>query len=528
MHYIMSASEYLEIKELVRQVIQQYVMNQYPWGVITRPLTPPVSMSILFVTYIMTIAMLALSLIQIAVLVRYSMIGLRYTKNPRRRSNTVGNGAGFRKLPPLVSILIPIKNEDAVTIKRSLQNIAGLNYPRNLIEVIYISDDPEHYVNSLIEYVEPMVRRLGLNVRILRREDNTGYKGGALNFGLEYAVGDVIAVFDVDTILPSDYLMKAVEALFGGYDAVTAVWKGYYTVSNSIARLMKFMYDVYNETFIRGGRFLGGGFPAISSNNLVIWRRVLSSVNGFCRCTGEDLDLSIKLRAMGYRVGGLLDSVVYCEVPYTYPSLKRQFSRWLFNGIWNMKHNLRLLLSSKGTTVWEKVDGLLWMLQFPSISFAALSILITVVLSIIGVLIPPMPILFLEITNILIAFPPLIIALLSISKYVGYNAWDSISNAVKSALIMVFLSFPMLIYSVESLLTDDWEWVPTPKGTSFQHAIHRNALLQDLIHEILAISILVMVMIVLVINKQLLTTIYIASIVAIMMYGLRLIVPQNH
>lgn len=519
----MSTSEYLEIKELVGQVIQQYVMNQYPWGVITRPLTP-VSMSILFVTYIVTIAMLVLSFMQIAVLVRYSMVGLRYARNLRRKGNVSSNSMGSRKLPP-VSILIPIKNEDVVTIKRSLQNIAGLNYPRNLLEVIYISDDPEHYVNSLIEYIEPVVHRLGLNVKVLRRENSMGYKGGALNFGLKYAVGDVIAVFDVDTILPSDYLMKAVEALLGGYDAVTAVWKGYYTVSNSIAKLMKFMYDVYNEVFIRG-RFLGGGFPAISSNNLVIWKRVLNSVNGFCRCTGEDLDLSLRLRAMGYRVG-LLDSAVYCEVPYTYPSLKRQFSRWLFNGMWNMKHNLRLLLSSKSTTVWEKVDGFLWMLQFPSISFAALSILITVVLSIIGVLVPPMPILFLEIINVLIAFP-LIIALLSIGKYVGYNAWKSISNAAKSALIMVFLSFPMLIYSVESLLTDDWEWVPTPKGVSFQHTIRRNASLQDLIHETLAILVLVMVMIVLIINKQLLTTIYIAGIVAIMMYGFRLIVLQNY
>ncbi|WP_054855008.1 glycosyltransferase family 2 protein [Vulcanisaeta sp. JCM 16161] len=121
----------------------------------------------------------------------------------------------------------------------------------------------------------------------------------------------------------------------------------------------------------------------------MIWRRVLESINGFCECTGEDLDLSIRLRSKGYRIG-LIDADVYSEVPNTYLAFKKQFSRWLFNSIWNMKHNLRLLLMSNDVSMWEKVDGVLWMLQFPSMSFAALSILATVILSVIGVLIPPM------------------------------------------------------------------------------------------------------------------------------------------
>ncbi len=514
----MSLDNYIEIKELTRQVIQQYIMNQYPWGIMTRPLTP-IAMAILSVTYAITIVMLILSLVQITVLVRYGVASLRYLSsgNGANGPRIIGNSSHSL---PFVSILIPIKNEDVLTVERSLRVIASLNYPRDLFEVLLISDDPEHYVSSLTKIITPMANRLGINVRVIHRAISKGYKGGALNYGIKYARGSVIAVFDVDTVMPSDYLLKAVNALLNGHDAVTAVWKGYYVSDGTISRLLKFMYDVYNEVFIRG-RFLSGGFPAITGNNLVIWRRVLESLGGFCECTGEDLDLTIRLRSRGYRVG-LIDSDVYSEVPHTYLAFKRQFSRWLFNGVWNMRHNLRLLLSSGDASVWERIDGILWMLQFPSMSFAALSIFITAVLAVIGVLIPPMPILLLETLNA-IATVPLVIVLWMISRRVGYSTWDFLMGAAKSALLMVLMSFPMLIYSVESLIASEWEWVTTPKG----YPTHGHSFLRDLIHELLITLMLVAVMIALILNRQLLMMFYVASILIILLYGFRLAIPRR-
>ncbi|ADN50894.1 glycosyltransferase [Vulcanisaeta distributa] len=515
----MSNNEYIVIKELTRQVVQQYIMNQYPWGILTRPLTP-LALTILSITYVITIAMLVLSLIQIAVLVRYGIVSLRYVRTHNNKNGVprIINKSAHNL--PFISILIPIKNEDFLTIERSLQTMASLNYPKDLFEVIFISDDPEYYVNSLIKIITPITTRLGINVKVIRRTINRGYKGGALNYGIKHARGDVIAVFDVDTIMPSDYLLKAVSALLSGYDAVTAVWKGYYITNNAISRLLKFMYDVYNEVFIRG-RFLSGGFPAITGNNLVIWRKVLDSVNGFCECTGEDLDLSIRLRSKGYRIG-LIDSDVYSEVPNTYLAFKKQFSRWLFNSIWNMKHNLKLLIMSDYASIWEKIDGVLWMLQFPSMSFVALSILATVILSVIGVLIPPMPILLLEALNAL-TVAPLATVLWLISNSIGYKTWDFFTNAARSVLLTILMSFPMLIYSIESLITDEWEWIPTPKG----YLTHRYSFLRDLVHELSIVLMLTATIIVLILNDQLLTMFYVAGVLIILLYGFRLVIPRK-
>lgn len=159
----MSSNEYIEIKELTKELIQQYVMNQYPWGgLITRPLTP-VAMAILSVTYVIAITMLILSLIQIAVLVRYGITSLRYVRARNNGNNSLGRFSESLRDLPFISILIPIKNEDALTIERSLRTIASLNYPRELLEVLFISDDPEYYVNSLTKIIMPIASRLGIN-----------------------------------------------------------------------------------------------------------------------------------------------------------------------------------------------------------------------------------------------------------------------------------------------------------------------------------------------------------------------------
>jgi hypothetical protein len=163
------------------------------------------------------------------------------------------------------------------------------------------------------------------------------------------------------------------------------------------------------------------------------------------------------------------------------------------------------------------------MLQFPSMSFAALSILVTVILSIIGVLVPPISILFLEAINAIIVIP-LTIILILISRRVGYGMWDFITNAVRSVLLTILMSFPMLAYSIESLLIDEWEWVPTPKG----QLTHSYSFLKDLIHELLIILVLIAVMITLVLSNQVLTTLYIASILAILLYGFKLIIPHRY
>jgi hypothetical protein len=91
---------------------------------------------------------------------------------------------------------------------------------------------------------------------------------------------------------------------------------------------------------------------------------------------------------------------------------------------------------------------------------------------------------------------------------------------VRSALLMIVMSFPMLVYSLESLVTDEWEWKSTPKGPTNP----RYTSLKDLIHELSLIPIIIITIVILILNNQIITIPYIISIIAILAYGLRFVI----
>lgn len=504
------------IKELIRELINKYIENAYPWGLLTKPLTP-IAMSVLALIYALTISMLTIGTIQVLALVIYGVRSIKYLKQIRNRA--YGSTIPKRSLPR-VTVLIPVKNESMDTIIMQLRNLANLEYPRELLEVLFISDDTKEYAEALAGIVRRYSMNVGLNAKLIHRPYHVGYKGGALNYGLRYAGGDVVLIMDVDTVLSRDYLIKAIGLLLDGYDAVTATWKGYSMVDTVFSRISNFMYNVYNEFFIRG-RFLSGGFPAISGNNLVIWKHVLNKIGGFCECTGEDLDLSIRLRYLGYRVG-LINEDVHCEVPHDYQSFKLQFSRWLFNGIWNLKHNINLVLRSKYMSKWEKIDAILWMLQFPSTSFAALSVIVSMIMGIMGVLIPPLSLSILEVTFIL-SIMALFIVIIMIGKNTGYKLRDTLTYNARVALVILLLSFPMLINTVESLISDEYQWVVTPKGPVNRLGISLRYMFSELIAMLLILAITILS----IVYKQFILFIYSVTVLVLMIYGIRLIILSH-
>jgi len=48
------------------------------------------------------------------------------------------------------------------------------------------------------------------NIRIMRREKRTGYKAGALQYGLQETDADYIAIFDADFIPDKEYLNQVI------------------------------------------------------------------------------------------------------------------------------------------------------------------------------------------------------------------------------------------------------------------------------------------------------------------------------
>lgn len=103
---------------------------------------------------------------------------------------------------PSVSLLIPAHNEGA-TIEAKIRNTLSLDYPREKLEVIVISDGSTDSTNSIVSGYR------GEGVSFIELESRGG-KARALNSGLAIAKGEIIVFSDASILLEPKALREIV------------------------------------------------------------------------------------------------------------------------------------------------------------------------------------------------------------------------------------------------------------------------------------------------------------------------------
>jgi cellulose synthase/poly-beta-1,6-N-acetylglucosamine synthase-like glycosyltransferase len=135
-----------------------------------------------------------------AIFVLYVLIGypLLLGLLARRKPRPVGKRFdGFRT----VSIILPVRNGGA-WIRQKLESIRNLDYPRELVEVLVISDGSE-------DATEQAAREFPLeNLRVFAIP--RGGKALALNKGMEHSTGEILFFTDVRQTLAPDSLWNLV------------------------------------------------------------------------------------------------------------------------------------------------------------------------------------------------------------------------------------------------------------------------------------------------------------------------------
>jgi cellulose synthase/poly-beta-1,6-N-acetylglucosamine synthase-like glycosyltransferase len=110
-----------------------------------------------------------------------------------------------RPIFPLVSIIIAARNEEN-RLEEKLQSLQQLDYPRELVEAIVVSDGSTDRTNEILaNFGDPRVRSILLPVQ--------GGKAEALNRGLEVVKGDVVVFMDVRQRITNDSIKTLVESL---------------------------------------------------------------------------------------------------------------------------------------------------------------------------------------------------------------------------------------------------------------------------------------------------------------------------
>lgn len=250
-------------------------------------------------------------------------VGIRkLTEETQRR--TCGNHASDVEDLPTVSIIVPAKNEEKV-IGRLLKALLRLDYPRGKMEIIIIEDgSTDRTADICMEYA----KRYPDIVKFLHRSISNG-KPSALNHALKCAEGDIIAIFDADSVPEPDALKRAVTYFA---DPRVAAVQGRLLCINSeenmLTRVSSFEETVWLDAYLRGKDALGL-FVYLRGSCQFIRRDILADLNGFDeKVLSEDMELSLRLVKRGYRIKYAPDVRSWQETPSDFTQFFRQRVRW--------------------------------------------------------------------------------------------------------------------------------------------------------------------------------------------------------
>jgi cellulose synthase/poly-beta-1,6-N-acetylglucosamine synthase-like glycosyltransferase len=242
---------------------------------------------------------------------------------------------------PTVTVQLPVFNE-ANVVARLIDAACSLDYPSDRLE-IQLLDDSTDETSSIAAARVAAWRGRGVRVEHLRRASRTGYKAGALAFGLERAHGDFLLVLDAD-FLPHPALVRELLPSFSDrrIGMVQAAWSYLNEADNWLTRAQALLLDAHfhveHEARFRTGLYFN------SNGTAGMWRRQCIEAAGGWRAATltEDLDLSYRAQLAGWRFVFASDVKVASELPAEMRAVEVQQERWAQGG----SQTARLLLPS--------------------------------------------------------------------------------------------------------------------------------------------------------------------------------------
>ena len=224
---------------------------------------------------------------------------------------------------PSFSIVVPVKNE-ATIVGRLLAALSSLNYPADKVEIIVVEDGSADDTFEVCKWFASTHK----NVKVLQRPFSNG-KPSALNYGLKNSSGEVIAVFDADSVPANDALLKA--AKYFDDPAVAAV-QGKISAINSqenmLTQFLSYEEAVWCEAYLRGKDVLNL-FVHLKGSCQFIRRDVLERLEGFDeKMLSDDMEFSARLAYNGYKIRYGGDVCAWQESPASLKTLFKQRTRW--------------------------------------------------------------------------------------------------------------------------------------------------------------------------------------------------------
>lgn len=213
------------------------------------------------------------------------------------------------------TLIIPVFNRPQ-ELAELLESLA--HQTLRSFEVIVVEDGSTECSQAVVDHYQDQ-----FPIRYIEKP-NTG-PGDSRNVGFRQAKGDFWIVLDSDCVLPAGYLAAVAQGIatqaldaFGGPDAAAPDF-------NALQRAISYAMTSWLTTGgIRGQKKHLGNYQA-RSFNMGISPKVFAATGGFSDLrVSEDIDLSLRIRKQGFRLGLIPVAFVYHKRRATWKQFFRQ------------------------------------------------------------------------------------------------------------------------------------------------------------------------------------------------------------
>ncbi|MFC1711838.1 glycosyltransferase [Patescibacteria group bacterium] len=238
-------------------------------------------------------------------------------------------GGGYYKY----SLIVPARNEEKV-IGDTIKAMAKINYPKDLYEVLVVirKDDQETLTAAKKAMDELNVDSVlsKADIKIIKINGDTISKPHSLNMSLNYATGQVIAVFDAEDE-PHKDILKSVDDVFlkKKVDIVQAGVQLINVSSRWFSALNCLEYYYWFKSILPFMSNLGS--TPLGGNTVFFRKDVLQALGGWDEsCLTEDADVGIRASVAGYKTAMVYveDMATLEETPQDEWAFIKQRTRW--------------------------------------------------------------------------------------------------------------------------------------------------------------------------------------------------------
>jgi len=346
---------------------------------------------------------------------------------------------------PIVSILIPAKNESAVLTNLS-HNLFGLNYPITHLDIWVIDDGSTDETPQILSKLQAKFPSLQVHYRASK-----GGKSGALNAVFPFTKGEIILVCDADAQLPGDFLKQTLPIFQQQAIGAVQVRKSIFNANTNFLTYCQNL-EMNCDAFLQTHRLAAAGMTELRGNGMLVRRELLEQCHGWNENTvTDDLDLTFRLYLIGAEIEFFTWLAVEEEGVTTWKNLWYQRCRWAEGGYQRYLDYFPQIL----TLGWQKkIDLLLFFILQFLIPIAIIPDLIWTIFYRDHPVILPLQILL----GILLTVG----FMAGVNQFQGLRGWRLIWATIQGSIYMVHWIPVMIVVTLRMCVkVGRYEWVKT-------------------------------------------------------------------